>query len=84
MKGFRFKNHDWFMTLAIFLLMLIGLIVIYSATFTAETLIEGAGTINRQLVFVILGTFIYFIFSNIDPSYYRYLPVQILIFIISL
>lgn len=84
MKISGFKNHDWFMTLAIFMMLLIGLVVIYSATFTAETLVEGAGTINRQLVFVILGIFIYFIVSNIDPAYYRYFPVQVIMFVIIL
>ncbi|MBN2015539.1 rod shape-determining protein RodA [Candidatus Dojkabacteria bacterium] len=83
MKLTGFKNHDWFLTLAISFLLVIGLVVIYSATFTAKTPIEGAGTINRQLVFVILGFFIYFAFSNIDPIYYRYLPIQLLIFVFT-
>jgi rod shape determining protein RodA len=81
-KSSLFKNHDWFLTLAIFMLVLTGLVVIYSATFTAQTPVEGLGTINRQFVFVILGFFIYFLVSRIDPTYYKYVPVQVLIFII--
>lgn len=82
MNDSRIKKHDWLMTLTIFMLMLIGLVVIYSTTLTAESTLEGAGTINRQLVFVILGFIIYFLISNIDPTYYRYLPIQIVIFIV--
>lgn len=76
----RFRNHDWFLTVTIFLLILIGLVVIYSATFNAQTAVEGSGTLNRQLVFVILGLFIYFLVSNIDTAFYKYFPVQVLIF----
>ncbi|MFC1780144.1 FtsW/RodA/SpoVE family cell cycle protein [Patescibacteria group bacterium] len=79
-KSSIFKNHDWFLTLAIFMLVLVGLVVIYSSTFTAQTPVEGLGTINRQFVFVILGFFIYFLISRIDPTYYKYIPVQILTF----
>ncbi len=82
MKERGLKKHDWFLTIAILILVMIGLIVIYSSTFTAETLVEGAGTINRQLVFVILGFFIYFLISNIDPTYYRYFPIQVVMYTI--
>jgi len=84
MRNSWFKNHDWFMTLAIFMLLLVGVIVIYSATFTAETLIEGAGTVNRQLVFIILGFAVYFLFSRIDPTYFRYFPIQIITFLTTI
>ncbi len=84
MKNSWLKNHDWFMTLAIFMLLLVGVIVIYSATFTAKTLVEGAGTVNRQLVFIILGFVVYFLFSRIDPTYFRYFPVQVITFLITI
>lgn len=83
MKDWRIKNHDWIMTAVIFLLTFIGLVVIYSATFSAETEIEGVGTASRQLVFMILGFIIYFAVSRIDPAFYRYFPVQVVIFVIT-
>lgn len=82
MRLFRLQNHDWFLTVTIFLLMLTGLVVIYSATFNAGSEIEGAGTVNRQLVFVILGFFVYFLVSKIDTAYYRYFPIQVIIFVV--
>ena len=78
----RIKKQDWLITVAIFLLLLVGLVVIYSSTFNAKTAVEGAGTINRQLIFVILGFFIYFVIMCIDPVFYRYFPIQVLIFVI--
>lgn len=75
-----FKNHDWFLTLTILALQLIGLVVIYSVTFTAKTPVEGAGTINRQMIFFVLGFFIYFFVSTIDPTYYKYNAIRFLIF----
>ncbi len=82
MKVFNIKNHDIFITLTAVILLLIGLVVIYSVTFTAKTPIEGYGTINRQLVFVFLGLFIYLIFSKIDPVYYQYKIVKIFMFVV--
>ena len=78
----RLKNHDWFITISILALLCIGLVVIYSSTFTAKTEVEGYGTINRQLIFLFIGFAIYFIVSTIDPTFYRYLPIQILIFLV--
>ncbi|MDD3648058.1 MAG: FtsW/RodA/SpoVE family cell cycle protein [Candidatus Dojkabacteria bacterium] len=78
----QLKNHDWFMTLTILALLCIGLVVIYSSTFTAKTDVEGYGTINRQLIFVFIGFVIYFFVSTVDPSLYRYLPIQIAIFLV--
>jgi rod shape determining protein RodA len=82
MRVLRLRNHDWFMTITIFLLMLIGLVVIYSATFNAQSALEGAGIVNRQLVFVILGFFVYLLVSNIDTAFYKYFPIQVLIFMV--
>jgi len=66
------------------MLLCIGIVVIYSATFTARTLIEGAGTVNRQLVFIILGFSVYFLVSQIDTTYLKYIPVQVIIFMITI
>jgi rod shape determining protein RodA len=81
-KTSKLKNHDWFMTAAILLLMLIGIVVIYSATFTAQTLVEGVGTVNRQLIFVILGFIIYFLIASVNPIYYKYRLIKVLLFLI--
>ena len=83
LKRLNLKNHDWFLTLSVIALLLIGLVVIYSATFNATNEIEGAGTLNRQIVFVFLGLSIYLGFSFINPIYYRFRLVKILIFCIT-
>lgn len=79
MKDWRLKNHDWILTAVTFMLTFIGLVVIYSATFNAQTEIEGVGTVNRQLVFVMVGFIIYFLVSRIDPTFYKYIPIQAII-----
>ncbi len=78
----RIKKQDWLLSVGIGLLTLIGLVVIYSATFNAKTVVEGAGTINRQLVFVILGFAVYSIIMSIDVTWYRYFIVQLVMFLI--
>lgn len=83
-KFWNFNNHDWFLTLSAMLLQIIGLLVIYSATFNAKTLVEGVGTINRQLFFFFLGFIIYIFVSTIDPVFYEYRLVRILIFFLNL
>jgi len=84
MNFLRLKQQDWLLTATICVLLFLGIAVIYSATLGAESELEGAGTVNRQLVFTILGFFIYFIVSNIDPALYKFTLVKIvLLFIIT-
>lgn len=65
----KLKNHDWVITIVCMLLMILGLIVIYSATINATSSVTGAGTFSRQLIFIIVGLVFYFGISLIDISW---------------
>jgi len=65
----KLKNHDWVITITCLILMVLGLIVIYSATLNAKTTITGAGTFPKQLVFILVGLVSYFVISLIDISW---------------
>ena len=65
----KLKNHDWVITIICGILMVLGLIVIYSATLNAKTTGTGAGTFPKQLIFIIIGLIIYFGISLIDISW---------------
>jgi len=77
----KLKNHNWFLTITAFLIQLIGIIVIYSATFNAKTLVEGAGLVNRQIAFLFLGFFLYFFVSFINLHYFKFRIFKISLFI---
>ncbi len=76
----KLKNQDWIITAVTFLLMLIGTILIYSTTFQAEKVEEGAGSLAKQLIFILIGLGIYFFLSIIDYSWLKINKIQFLIY----
>lgn len=78
----RLKNHDWVITIVCILLMILGLIVIYSATINATTSVAGAGTFPKQLIFIIVGLVMYFVISLIDISWIENTSVIKIIYVV--
>lgn len=70
------------MTAVTLLLLLIGTILIYSTTFNAKTIPEGAGSLTKQLAFIILGLGIYFLLVSFDFSWLKIRKVQLLLYIL--
>ncbi len=63
------SNYDWFLLLLISVLSGIGLIVLYSAGYNAN--INQSPTMNRQLVSMGIGFFVFFIVSFIKSSFWK-------------
>jgi len=76
----KLKNQDWIITAVVALLLLIGSILIYSTTFNATTVPEGAGSLAKQLVFIILGLGTYFLLIAFDISWLRLKKVQAVLY----
>jgi len=56
---FSIRNHDWLLTIVTWIIVIVGIITIYSITYNSESAIYGAGAFNRQIIFAILGLGIY-------------------------
>ncbi len=78
----NFKNHDFLITICIFLLSIISLLVIYSTTYKAQTAVTGAGSFQKQIVILIGGFLIYLILSSISISWIKSTRPLILVYII--
>ncbi len=78
------KNHDYIITISIFLLSIFSLILIFSTTFNAKTVETGVGTFKRQILFFIVGFFIYFLTSRINISYLKQSKILLLIFLATI
>lgn len=76
----KLLKQDWIITFCIIILLTVGTMTIYSATYTAQTLVEGQGAINRQLIFIIIGVLIYYVISIKDYSWLQYPVVQIILY----
>ncbi len=78
------KNHDIVITINIFILSIISLILIFATTYNATTLESGAGTFKKQILFFIIGFFIYFFISSINITYLKQPKILFLLFSITL
>lgn len=78
----KLKNQDWLITAVVALLLLIGSLLIYSTTFNAKSVPEGAGSLTKQLVFIILGVSIYFSLIAFDFSWLKLRKIQILLYLL--
>ncbi|MCA9382304.1 FtsW/RodA/SpoVE family cell cycle protein [Candidatus Dojkabacteria bacterium] len=80
----RFSLNSFIINFSTTLLLIIGLIAVYSSTFSANTIAEGKGTINKQLVFVIIGIIIYFVLTKINYQIYKLPQIAIIIYLMLL
>ena len=65
----KLKNQDWFITILALVLSVLGLLVIYSTTYNATTSALGAGSLPKQVVFLIFGLICYFFLATLDFSW---------------
>lgn len=78
----KFSLNSFIINFSTGLLLIIGLIAVYSSTFSASTIAEGKGTINKQLVFVIVGIIIYIALSKLNYQFYKIPQVAIAIYLV--
>jgi len=74
------RKHDWVVTIITWVLVIIGIITIYSITYNAENAIRGQGTANKQLIFAFIGLGLYVSISAlVDYTYFKnYVVVAVL------
>jgi len=71
------KYFDIFLTIIYFILLVVGLLAVYSASYSPS---EGASSLYiRQMYWIVLGIFTYLMFSLIN---YRFIVQYIFIFYI--
>lgn len=75
------KNHDYIITIGIGLLTILSLLLIYSTTYNATSLETGVGTFQKQIIFFIVGGFIYFLLSSISISWLKHFRLLFLLYI---
>jgi len=69
------KKLDWVLVISVFILVLIGLLSIFSTSF-----IEDKSFFYKQLIFIIAGFFLMFFLANIDYRIFRNHPRLLLAF----
>ncbi len=72
-----FFQHDWLITVMMFLILTIGIVTIFS-TSVGQT--QTLDTFQRQLIFAITGVFLYFLVSIMDYSYLKYKPFIVILY----
>ena len=77
----KIKKHDWAITIIVFLLMVLGLLVIFSTTYNATDSAKGAGSMPKQIIFIIVGFLAYFTILSIDFSWFENRSIVTIIYI---
>ncbi len=77
----KIKKHDWAITIVCFLLMVLGLLVIFSTTYNTTDASKGAGSMPKQIIFIIIGFIAYFSILSIDFSWFENRSVIKIIYI---
>lgn len=72
------------LNIVIGLLVFVGIISIYSSTYTALTPSEGKGKLSSQLIILIIGFIIFVLVSKFDYSYFRLFPVITIIYVLTI
>lgn len=72
-KNFFYK-HDWVITIIMILIVIIGLVTIYSTSVGNQSN-SLDNSFQKQLIFSFTGILIYFIISSIDYTYLKYRPI---------
>lgn len=77
------RKHDWVITAITWILVVIGIITIYSITYNADSPIYGQGATNKQIISAILGLAVYvFVSTAVDYTYFKNLPVITVLYLI--
>ncbi|KKQ34440.1 MAG: Rod shape-determining protein RodA [candidate division WS6 bacterium GW2011_GWA2_37_6] len=63
---------------------ILSIVLIYSTTFNAQNLEGGAGTFKKQILFFIVGFFIYFLLSTFDLSWLQNTRILFIIYLITI
>lgn len=77
----QLRNHDWLMTLIIVVLLSLGVITIFSTTLNSVSEAQGAGTLPKQLIFVVVGLIVYFFISTIQISWLQTQFFQVIVYL---
>lgn len=77
-------KHDWLITILIFFLVSSGTLIIFSTTYNSEINTEGAGTVPKQLFFIIFGMVVYFGISILDIDWLKQRTIQAIIYFITI
>ncbi|MEI6887340.1 MAG: hypothetical protein WCK31_03855, partial [bacterium] len=75
-----FQNHDWKLTIIVIALNIIGILTVYSNTFKSVTIDTGKDAFDKQIVFLIVGLILYFIFSKFDYNWLKFKSIWITIY----
>ncbi|WP_306301327.1 FtsW/RodA/SpoVE family cell cycle protein [Thalassobacillus sp. C254] len=73
MKLERYKDFDWILIGAVFLLSFFGIIMVYSASYPLgiDLADDPAYFFKRQLIFFIVGTLLFFVVMHFPYRFYR-------------
>ncbi len=78
----KFWEIDFVMFISMVLLLVFGLVMIYSTTINATTALEGRGAFQLQLIYAVLGLFLYVVFTYVN---YRILkPLSIVLYVLTI
>lgn len=74
-----FRAHDWIITIAATLLLILGITTLYSTSFSSSL---TAGDFHKQVLFGIISLVLYFAVSSFDYTLYKYKEVLAIIYAI--
>ncbi|HNT30015.1 MAG TPA: rod shape-determining protein RodA [bacterium] len=81
MFDLNLRKHDWVLFGVMIMLAVFGLVMIFSTTLNAQSAVEGRGAFRLQVMYLLLGLFLYFFLSGIN---YRILqPLAKPLFVLS-
>ena len=78
----RLKNHDWLITAISLILLSVGAFIIFSTTYNASSAASGAGTLPKQIIFIIFGLIIYFILAITDFQWFQNRTVLLILYVV--
>lgn len=73
----RILKHDFVATLITAVLLIIGTLVIYGATFNTT----DSNILTKQLILITLGLFLYFLIITIDIAWFKVFSLQMIMYI---
>lgn len=80
--NFKFlQNHDWVISVIITILLVTGLVLIYSTTYNTENAADGAGSFQRQLIFITAGIGIYITLALFDITWLKHRQILTAIYL---
>jgi rod shape determining protein RodA len=83
-KEKRKVKTDFIILISIILLSLIGIVALYSTIIQTDGSFGDPSIVYRQMIFLLIGFAIYFIFFFIDISIFKYWQVILLIYLLTI